>query len=212
MQNGAENIASQHSGRATRRGVLGAAIGLACLGGGAGLAGFLWTRKDIGARLFNPFTLGQFELAAVPGLTRPDGEAVAGFSAADLAGRRSILNFWASWCPGCVEEHALLVDLAARDLAPIFGADVKDEAKHARVSNPTRKSLPCRGRRQPRVSATRARRARRSRDVRDRAGAKDRGRDFRRTRPRRDRGQEFFPRLPKRANAPFKIKNGTVDQ
>ena len=132
MQNGAENIASQHSGRATRRGVLGAAIGLACLGGGAGLAGFLWTRKDIGARLFNPFTLGQFELAAVPGLARPDGEPVAGFSAADLAGRRSILNFWASWCPSCVEEHALLVDLAARDLAPIFGADVKDEAKHAR--------------------------------------------------------------------------------
>ena len=68
----------------------------------------------------------------MPGLTRPDGEPVAGFSAADLAGRRSILNFWASWCPSCVEEHALLVDLAARDLAPIFGADVKDEAKRAR--------------------------------------------------------------------------------
>jgi DsbE subfamily thiol:disulfide oxidoreductase len=107
-------------------------VGIACLGVGAGLAGVLWTRKNIGARLFNPFTLGQFELPAVPGLTRPDGEPVAGFSAADLAGRRSILNFWASWCPSCVEEHALLVDLAARDLAPIFGADVKDEAKHAR--------------------------------------------------------------------------------
>lgn len=132
MQHGAGNIASQHSGGLTRRGVLLGAIGVACLAGGAGLGGYLWTRKDIGARLFNPFTLGQFELAAVPGLARPDGEPVAGFSSADLAGRRSILNFWASWCPSCVEEHTLLVDLAARDLAPIFGADVKDEARHAR--------------------------------------------------------------------------------
>ncbi len=132
MQEDAKNIATQHERRASRRGVLLGAFGVAGLGAGVGLAGLLWTRKDIAARLFNPFTLGQFELAAVPGLSRPGGEAVAGFSAADLAGRRSILNFWASWCPSCVEEHALLVDLAARDLVPIFGADVKDEPAHAR--------------------------------------------------------------------------------
>ncbi len=132
MQKDSNNIAAQYDRRASRRGVLRGAIGVAGLGAAAGLAALLWTRKDIGARLFNPFTLGQFELAAVPGLTRPGGEPVAGFSAADLAGRRSILNFWASWCPSCVEEHALLVDLAARDLVPIFGADVKDEPAHAR--------------------------------------------------------------------------------
>jgi hypothetical protein len=54
MQNGAEDIASQHGSRATRRGVLRGVVGIACLGVGAGLAGVLWTRKNIGARLFNP--------------------------------------------------------------------------------------------------------------------------------------------------------------
>ena len=132
MQKNAKNIASQYNGRISRRSVVQGAIGVAGVGVGRGLGAALWTRKDIAARLFNPFTLGQFELAAVSGLARPDGRAVPGFSSADLSGRRSILNFWASWCPSCIEEHALLVDLAARDLAPIFGADVKDEAKHAR--------------------------------------------------------------------------------
>ncbi|MGA8169481.1 MAG: redoxin family protein [Methylocystis sp.] len=120
-------------GRSTsRRALLVGGLGLGGMGVGVGLAGLLWTRKDIGARLFNPFTLGNFDLAAVPGLTRLSGERIPGFSSADLAGRRSILNFWASWCPSCREEHALLVDLAARDLVPIFGADVKDEPEHAR--------------------------------------------------------------------------------
>lgn len=132
MPRDAKNIASQRDRGVTRRGLFVAAIGAAGLGVGAGLTGLLWIRKDIGARLFNPFTLDQFELAAVPDLVRPNGERVTGFSSSDLAGRRSILNFWASWCPSCREEHALLIDLAARDLAPIFGADVKDDPEHAR--------------------------------------------------------------------------------
>ncbi len=133
MREDRNNVAPQHGARASRRDVLHTAIGVAGLGVGAGLAAILWTRKDIGARLFNPFTLASFELAAVSGLTRPDGRPVPGFSSADLASRRSILNFWGSWCPTCREEHALLVDLAARDLAPIFGADVKDDAENARA-------------------------------------------------------------------------------
>jgi cytochrome c biogenesis protein CcmG/thiol:disulfide interchange protein DsbE len=37
------------------------------------------------------------------------------FSSADLAGRPAIVNFWASYCiPSCVEEHPVLLDLAAR--------------------------------------------------------------------------------------------------
>lgn len=34
-------------------------------------------------------------------------------SSADLAGRPAIINVWASWCAPCVEEHPLLLDLAA---------------------------------------------------------------------------------------------------
>jgi cytochrome c biogenesis protein CcmG, thiol:disulfide interchange protein DsbE len=122
----------ERAGGRTRRGALRAALGFAAAGAGGGLAAWLWTRKDMTARLFNPFTLAHFELAAVPGLMHPDGSPTPGFSSADLAGRRSILNLWASWCPSCAEEHELLVDLAARDLVPIYGADVKDAPEHAR--------------------------------------------------------------------------------
>jgi cytochrome c biogenesis protein CcmG/thiol:disulfide interchange protein DsbE len=132
MQNDAKDDAKRHDASISRRGLVFGVLGGAALGGGAVLTAQLWTSKDMTARLFNPFKLDRFELAAVPGLTRPDGTPTPGFSSADLAGRRSILNFWASWCPSCREEHELLIDLAARGLAPIYGADVKDEPEHAR--------------------------------------------------------------------------------
>lgn len=100
---------------------------------GAGLIAAMWTRKDLTARLFNPLSLDQFELAASPGLSGRDGRPLPGFAAADLAGRRSLLNFWASWCPSCREEHRLLVELAARTPVPIFGAAVRDEPDHIRA-------------------------------------------------------------------------------
>jgi cytochrome c biogenesis protein CcmG/thiol:disulfide interchange protein DsbE len=45
-----------------------------------------------------------FELVAL------DGAVV---SSADLAGRPMVVNFWASWCPACVDEHPVLMDAAA---------------------------------------------------------------------------------------------------
>lgn len=37
------------------------------------------------------------------------------FSSTELAGRPAVINFWASYCiPSCVEEHPVLLDLAAR--------------------------------------------------------------------------------------------------
>ncbi|MCC3244040.1 redoxin family protein [Methylocystis sp. WRRC1] len=117
---------------ATRRSLLLGAMGVAGLGAGGAVVEHVWKKKDISARLFNPFSIGKFELAAVPGLLDAEGKPVPGFSSADLAGKRSLLNVWASWCPSCRAEHPLLMALAKRNLAPIYGADVKDPPERAR--------------------------------------------------------------------------------
>ncbi len=99
---------------------------------GLGVVATLWRSKDIGARFFNTLKLDQFELPAVPGLVDANGDAVPGLSSADLKNRLSIVNVWASWCSPCREEHPLLIDLAAQDVAPIYGVNVKDDPAHAR--------------------------------------------------------------------------------
>ena len=71
-------------------------------------------------------------LAAVDGLsdgTRPIG----GFTSADLAaGQVSVVNFWASWCVPCVQEHPLLVALKERTGVRLYGVNYKDQAAAAR--------------------------------------------------------------------------------
>jgi len=42
-----------------------------------------------------------------------------------------LLNVWASWCQACVEEQALLMELAA-DRVPIYGINYKDKPKQAK--------------------------------------------------------------------------------
>lgn len=117
---------------ATRRSIVLGAIGVMGLGAGAAVVEHVWKKKDMSARLFNPFSIEKFELAGVPGLLDAQGNPVPGFSSADLAGRRSLLNVWASWCPSCRAEHPLLMALAKRNLAPIYGADVKDPPERAK--------------------------------------------------------------------------------
>ena len=49
------------------------------------------------------------------------------------AGRPFLLNVWGSWCVGCREEHARLVDMAQRQGMRIVGLDWKDDAEAARA-------------------------------------------------------------------------------
>ena len=49
-----------------------------------------------------------------------------------LLGQVSIVNVWASWCPGCAQEHEFLVQLAVEGSVPIIGLNWKDEAQPAR--------------------------------------------------------------------------------
>lgn len=49
-----------------------------------------------------------------------------GFSSTDLQGRVTLLNVFASWCPGCRVEHPMLLKLAADSDVPIYGLNWKD--------------------------------------------------------------------------------------
>jgi len=48
-------------------------------------------------------------------------------SNADLSGRPTLLNVWATWCGGCRQEHEMLLQLAEQGGVPIYGLNYRDE-------------------------------------------------------------------------------------
>jgi len=86
--------------RPTRRGWLAAAVGTLAAAAGAGLA---WRRsqRQVQAQALSvaeaAFWQQQFQ--------RPDGGTMAMTA---FQGRPLVLNFWATWCPPCIEELPLL--------------------------------------------------------------------------------------------------------
>ena len=102
-----------------------------------------------------------FEL---PPLAGRDGPS---FSSADLGGRVSLVNVFASWCVPCRVEHPLLMALAD-DGVPIYGINYKDPADKANewlagLGDPTGRSAPTRRDASPSTGGVR-----RARDLRGR--------------------------------------------
>jgi cytochrome c biogenesis protein CcmG/thiol:disulfide interchange protein DsbE len=71
------------------------------------------------------------DFAAMEGLVA-NGKSVPGIAGKDLAqGQVTVVNFWASWCGPCVQEHPLLVELAKRGIK-VVGINYKDPSPSGR--------------------------------------------------------------------------------
>jgi cytochrome c biogenesis protein CcmG/thiol:disulfide interchange protein DsbE len=55
------------------------------------------------------------------------GQAGRTITQADLTGQVSLLNVWATWCVGCRQEHAALLEIARSGDVPIYGLNWKDD-------------------------------------------------------------------------------------
>lgn len=62
-----------------------------------------------------------------------DAKSGAGFSTADLRGKVSLVNVFASWCVPCRTEQPVLNALAKSQRVPIYGINYKDKPEAARA-------------------------------------------------------------------------------
>ena len=94
--------------------------------GGFGYA--LWSNQQAKTAGVDPSALpSTFIGAAMPPLVAEPLGGLPSFASADLMadGEVKIVNFFASWCPPCRDEHPALVQLAAEGV-PIYGVNKSD--------------------------------------------------------------------------------------
>lgn len=79
------------------------------------------------SRLPSPLIGGPAPPFELPNLTQPEQR----ITAADLAGKVSLLNVWATWCTACMQEHPVLMKIAEDGEVALYGLDYKDKREEA---------------------------------------------------------------------------------
>jgi cytochrome c biogenesis protein CcmG/thiol:disulfide interchange protein DsbE len=64
---------------------------------------------------------------SLPSLQDPSVEV----GSASYTDQMALVNIWATWCPGCRQEHGFLVELANEGAIPIFGLNWRDNRPDA---------------------------------------------------------------------------------
>ncbi|HEY7610631.1 MAG TPA: DsbE family thiol:disulfide interchange protein [Alphaproteobacteria bacterium] len=92
-------------------------------------AGFVYALVAIQSGRKDPGTVPSALLGKpAPEFALPAPEGFAqGLSTADLKGKVTVLNVFASWCPPCRVEHPLLLELAKEEGFQVVGLNWKDK-------------------------------------------------------------------------------------
>lgn len=73
-----------------------------------------------------------FAQTDMPGLHLPDLFTGEFHDENSFKGEWSVVNVWASWCPPCLKEHPVLVDIAEKYNIPMYGVNFKDDMDSAK--------------------------------------------------------------------------------
>ena len=79
------------------------------------------------SRIPSPLLQKPAPVFELPSLADPD--VLVG--SATYANITVLVNIWATWCPGCRQEHDFLVELASEAVIPIFGLNWRDNRADA---------------------------------------------------------------------------------
>jgi cytochrome c biogenesis protein CcmG/thiol:disulfide interchange protein DsbE len=64
---------------------------------------------------------------SAPSFTLPVLGSTEEFSESAMRGRWYLLNVWGTWCPECLNEHEMLLEIARSEVIPMIGLNWKDE-------------------------------------------------------------------------------------